>query len=349
MRPFSRGLTSLIWKLAVERYDPIETFEQTIVYGVGLLGGSIGLAAKIAKCGGKIVGLGRSEEKLKRAASLGAIDAYATSWREALELCEPGQPTMIIFALPVETNIRALRELWDLRFESWFKGRDYVISDVGSAKKGFAQAGEELLRTTELPENTRVVFVPAHPIAGSDKSGVEYARADLFRNKLTILTPWTTAVERQDALSSMKAIPSDFSSMASHSIAGVDFDMIRRVRVFWSKVGARVLETSAEEHDQILARTSHLPNLASVLTMSVVPLDEFLFTGTGFRDVTRLSGSSPEMWVEIYSANHTAVLDALERMEEQILRWKQFLKDDDSESILNFLHETKKKRDALGS
>ena len=256
---------------------------------------------------------------------------------------------MVIFALPVETNIRALRELWELRFEPWFAGRDYVISDVGSAKKGFAQVGEELAQTTELPENTRVVFVPAHPIAGSDKSGVEYARADLFRNKLTILTPWTSASERQEALGSMKAIPSDFSSMASHSIAGPNFDMIRRVRVFWSKVGARVLETSAEEHDQILARTSHLPNLASVLTMSVVPLDEFLFTGTGFRDVTRLSGSSPEMWVEIYSANHVAVLDALERMEEQILRWKQFLKDDDSESILNFLHETKKKRDALGS
>ncbi|MBP5621793.1 MAG: prephenate dehydrogenase [Thermoguttaceae bacterium] len=286
---------------------------------------------------------------MKRAIDLGAIDVYATSWREAFDFCELGKPKMVIFALPVETNIRALRELWELRFEPWFAGRDYVISDVGSAKKGFAQVGEELAQTTELPENTRVVFVPAHPIAGSDKSGVEYARADLFRNKLTILTPWTSASERQEALGSMKAIPSDFSSMASHSIAGPNFDMIRRVRVFWSKVGARVLETSAEEHDQILARTSHLPNLASVLTMSVVPLDEFLFTGTGFRDVTRLSGSSPEMWVEIYSANHVAVLDALERMEEQILRWKQFLKDDDSESILNFLHETKKKRDALGS
>lgn len=314
-----------------------------------MLGGSAGLAAKIARCGGKIIGLGRSETKLRRAAELGAIDVGVTSWRGAFELCEPGKPTMVVFALPVEKNIHALRELWDLRFEPWFLGRDYVISDVGSTKKGFAQAGEELAKTTEVPENTRVVFVPSHPIAGSDKSGVEFARADLFRNKLTILTPWTTAAERQEALETMKAIPSDFSSMASHSIAGPNIDMIRRVRVFWSQVGARVLETSAEEHDQILARTSHLPNLASVLTMSVVPLDEFLFTGTGFRDVTRLSGSSPEMWVEIYSANRAAVLDALERMEEQILRWKQFLKDDDSESIINFLHETKKKRDALGS
>ena len=327
----------------------METFEQTIIYGVGLLGGSVGLAAKIARCGGKMIGLGRSPEKLKRAVDLGAIDVGATSWREALELCDPGKPTLIGFCLPVETNIRALRELWESRFEPWFAGRDYVISDVGSTKSGFAKAGRELSASGDLPDGTRVAFIPAHPIAGSDKSGVENARADLFSNKLTILAPWVAADERQDALASMRAIPSDFSTMASHSIAGENIDMIRRLRVFWSKLGARVLETSAEEHDQILGRTSHLPNLASVLTMSVVPLDEFLFTGTGFRDVTRLSGSSPDMWVEIYSANRVAVLDALERMEKQILRWKKFLSDDDSESIYNFLRETKKKRDALGS
>lgn len=326
----------------------MESFEQTIVYGVGLLGGSVGLAAKIARCG-KVVGLGRSESKLRRAEELGAIDVGVTSWREAFELCDPAKPTLIVFALPVETNIRALRDLWETRFASWFVGRDLAISDVGSTKSGFARAGRELLASGAAPENTRVVFIPSHPIAGSDKSGVEFSRADLFRNKLTILTPWTTAEERKEALDSMKAIPSDFSTMASHSIGGPNIDMIRRLRVFWAKLGARVLETSAEEHDQILARTSHLPNLASVLTMSVVPLDEFLFTGTGFRDVTRLSGSSPDMWVEIYSANHTAVLDALERMEEQIKRWKTFLKEADSESIYNFLSETKKKRDALGS
>ena len=327
----------------------METFEQTIVYGVGLLGGSVGLAAKIARCGGKIIGLGRSDAKLKRAVELGAIDVGVLSWRDAFELCAPGKPTLIVFALPVETNIRALRELWEMRFEPWFAGRDYVVSDVGSTKSGFANVGNELSCSGSMPENMRIVFVPAHPIAGSDKSGVEFSRADLFRNKLTVLTPWTTASDRQNALREARAIPSDFTTMASQSVAGPDFDMIRRIRVFWAKLGARVLETSAEEHDQILARTSHLPNLASVLTMSIVPLDEFLFTGTGFRDVTRLSGSSPDMWVEIYSSNRVAVLDALERMEKQILRWKNFLNENDSESILNFLHETKKKRDALGS
>ena len=327
----------------------METFEQTIIYGVGLLGGSAGLAAKVARCGGVIVGIGRSEAKLQRAVELGAIDRGVQSWREAFESLVRDKPTLVLLCLPVETNARALKELWELRRESWFEGRTIVISDVGSVKSSFARLGNELSRNMGADVKSRVVFIPAHPIAGSDKSGVEYARADLFRNKLTILTPWTSAEERRVALESMKAIPSDFSTMASHSIAGPDMDMVRRLRVFWSKLGARVLETSAEEHDQILGRTSHLPNLASVLTMSVVPLDEFLFTGTGFRDVTRLSGSSPAMWVDIYDANRVAVLDALERMEKQIQRWKEFLANDDREGILNFLTETKKKRDALGS
>jgi prephenate dehydrogenase len=92
-----------------------------------------------------------------------------------------------------------------------------------------------------------------------------------------------------------------------------------------------------------------LPHLASVLTTSVVPTEELLFTGTGFRDVTRLAGGAPDVWVEIFGSNRAATLDALERLEEKIVLWKSFLKENDRESILTFLKETKKKRDALGS
>lgn len=327
-----------------------ETFTQTIVYGVGLLGGSVGLAAKRARVGGKIVGVGRSIEKLTHAVEVGAIDVAASSWRDAFEAGSSEGTILIVFAAPVDTNLRALRELWALRDEPWTRDRNCVISDVGSVKFGFAQTQRALEREQKTQGKGVWTFLPAHPIAGSDRSGVDSARAELFDGKLTILTPWASAQERQDAVARGEAAPSELSTRLSISRSGASAQVVASACEFWRALGCRlVVETSAEEHDQILARTSHLPNLASVLTTSVVPLDELLFTGTGFRDVTRLSGGNPFVWTEIFGSNRVATLEALERLEEQIVRWKTFLQEDDRDSILTFLQDTKKKRDALGS
>lgn len=361
-------------------------FSQTIVLGVGLLGGSLGLAAKRFGVGGRIVGLGRNSGKLERALELGAIDVFATTWRDAISMLEPAEasePVQIVLAAPVEVNLQLLNELWSLRNEPWFSGRKYVISDVGSVKGGFAEFAAKLAHSPNQPINASISFVPAHPIAGSDRSGVEYASAALFYGKLTILTPWSKSSERSVDLARGYAVPFDrvedvkddpsfetirrkfdlvfgenerldanepsLSTKISACVAGPKSEDVSRVREFWRALGCCVVETSAEEHDQILARTSHLPNLVSTLTTSSVPLNEFLFTGTGFRDVTRLAGGSPEVWTEIYMTNRVAVLEALQRLEENILCWKAFLTEGDRESILTFLNGTKKKRDALGS
>ena len=180
-----------------------EIFSQTIVLGVGLLGGSLGLAAKVAGVGGKIVGLGRNPVKLERARELGAIDAWATNWQDALlnvEQTPDTLPVLVVLAAPVEANLKLLDEFWSLRKEPWFSGRRYVVSDVGSVKGGFAEAATKMLASSDQPVNTQVSFVPAHPIAGSDKSGVEHAVPDLFCGKLTILTPWSKSSERGVAL-----------------------------------------------------------------------------------------------------------------------------------------------------
>ncbi len=361
-------------------------FARTIVVGVGLLGGSVGLAAKKAGVGGKIIGFGRSEAKLRRAVELGAVDEIATDWRDALEL-DAGTPggTQLVFAAPVETNLRVLRdfcrvcaEICEKKGADAFAGRSFLLSDVGSVKGDFVRTVAALLDSPERPSGVRIESVAAHPIAGSDKSGVEFATADLFRGKLTILTPWASADDRRAALESGEAVPDDSvktvengevvevvevaqtgetgatvkigaNGEVSRCVAGEKAPAVAAVRAFWEALGSTVVETSADEHDRILARTSHLPHLASVLTTSVVPAEEFLFTGTGFRDVTRLAGGAPDVWVEIFGSNRAATLDALERLEEKIVLWKSFLKENDRESILTFLKETKKKRDALGS
>lgn len=378
-----------------------QDFAQTIVVGVGLLGGSVGLAARRAGVGGKIVGFGRSEASLRRAVELGAVDLFATDWRDALEFGAGTQgTTQIVFAAPVETNLRVLRdfcrvcaEICEEKGADAFAGRSFLLSDVGSVKGDFVRATAALLESPERPSAVRIEAVAAHPIAGSDKSGVEFATADLFRGKLTILTPWASAADRRAALESGEAVPdgvvktvkngevvevvevvevgkigegapvdgagdagstvktdkTGWSDEISRCVAGEKAASVAAVRAFWEALGASVVETSADEHDRILARTSHLPHLASVLTTSVVPTEEHLFTGTGFRDVTRLAGGAPDVWVEIFGSNRAATLDALERLEEKIVLWKSFLKENDRESILTFLKETKKKRDALGS
>lgn len=385
-----------------------QDFAQTVVVGVGLLGGSVGLAAKKAGVGGKIIGFGRSEAKLRRAVELGAVDAFATDWRAALELGAGTQgTTQIVFAAPVETNLRVLRdfcrvcaEICEEKGADAFAGRAFLLSDVGSVKGDFVRTVDALLSSPERPSGVWLDAVAAHPIAGSDKSGAEFATADLFRGKLTILTPWESVADRRAALERGEAVPdaavktvkngkvveikqvdennnaaesnvgdrkvgksgesdnigkvdatvkTGLNGEVSRCVAGEKAEAVAAVRAFWEALGSTVVETSADEHDRILARTSHLPHLASVLTASVVPTEELLFTGTGFRDVTRLAGGAPDVWVEIFGSNRAATLDALERLEEKIVLWKSFLKENDRDSILTFLKETKKKRDALGS
>ncbi len=391
-----------------------QDFAQTVVVGVGLLGGSVGLAAKKAGVGGKIIGFGRSEAKLRRAVELGAVDAFATDWRAALELGAGTRgTTQIVFAAPVETNLRVLRdfcrvcgEIGEEKGADAFAGRAFLLSDVGSVKGDFVRTVDALLSSPERPSGVRLETVAAHPIAGSDKSVAEFATADLFRGKLTILTPWESAADRRAALERGEAVADDavktvvngkvveieqvdeeknveennvggdkagksgnignvdesgsigktgatvktgLNGEISRCVAGEKAEAVAAVRAFWEALGSTVVETSADEHDRILARTSHLPHLASVLTASVVPTEELLFTGTGFRDVTRLAGGAPDVWVEIFGSNRAATLDALELLEEKIVLWKSFLKENDRESILTFLKETKKKRDALGS
>lgn len=376
-----------------------QDFAQTVVVGVGLLGGSVGLAAKKAGVGGKIVGFGRSETKLRRAVELGAVDLFATDWRAALELGAGTRgTTQIVFAAPVETNLRVLRdfcrvcaEICEEKGADAFSERSFLLSDVGSVKGDFVRTVDALLSSPERPNGVRLETVAAHPIAGSDKSGAEFATADLFRGKLTILTPWESAADRRAALEQGEAVSDDvvktvengkvveieqvdennnadennvgadkvgetgatvktgLNGEISRCVAGEKAEAVAAVRAFWEALGSTVVETSADEHDRVLARTSHLPHLASVLTASVVPTEELLFTGTGFRDVTRLAGGAPDVWVEIFGSNRAATLDALELLEEKIVLWKSFLKENDRESILTFLKETKKKRDALGS
>lgn len=162
-----------------------------------------------------------------------------------------------------------------------------LVTDAGSVKANICRA-----LTKGLPSG--VNFIGSHPIAGSEKQGYEAARSDLFHGKTCVVTP------------TEQSIPT----------------ALERTKLFWESVGCRVVELSPERHDEILARTSHLPHLLASALAAALPSEERQFTGSGFRDTTRIAAGDAELWQAILSENAPALLSAARDFEEI---WKQLL------------------------
>ncbi len=240
------------------------------IVGVGLIGGSL---AKALRAGGhvtEIVGYGRNLANLQTAADLGVIDYAEVSLAAAVRGAD-----MVVLALPVGAMKDVLAELAQLPF-------DGVITDVGSTKVNVIAAARAALGKGFSR------FVPGHPLAGTEQSGVQASQADLFRGRRVILTP-----EKE----------TDSTARA-------------RVRAMWAAAGAEVIEMPAGEHDRVLAASSHLPHLLAYALMDmIVRRDDhravFAAAAGGFRDVTRVAASDPVMWRDICLANRTELLAAL--------------------------------------
>jgi len=244
------------------------------VVGVGLIGGSFALAARRAGCASTVIGVGRSRPSLDRAKALGVIDRDAS-------LAEAAASADILFlAMPVGATGAVLQGL------APHLAPHAVVTDAGSTKQDVVDAARAALG----PRFAR--FVPGHPIAGAEHSGVDAARAELFAGKRTVLTP----------------------------VAETDPQACETVRALWRACGAEVHEMTPQTHDEVFAAVSHLPHLlAFALVHDVASHDaaELLFdyAASGFRDFTRIASSHPEMWRDICLANSTALLAELARFE----------------------------------
>jgi len=245
--------------------------EKLVVLGVGLIGASCALALRAAGAVGQVVGVGRSRGNLERALARGAIDRGLTldeDWTR-----EIGDADFVLIAIPVAQYRGVLAALAPAL------GRGSVVTDAGSTKQDVVLAARELLGE-RLPR-----FVPGHPIAGNERSGAEAGDAALYVGRQVILTP----------------LPETAT------------DALARVAQFWTTCGARVAQLDAARHDRILAAVSHLPHLLAFALVSELASRqdsaEYLsHAGSGFRDFTRIAGSSPEMWRDIALANRDALL-----------------------------------------
>ncbi len=281
--------------------------KRVALIGVGLIGGSFALALRKAGVVASIVGVDRDTQALERAAVLGVIDTAAESVSEATKGAE-----LVIVAVPVRAIGPVLHDV------ALALDPSAVVTDVGSTKGDVTRVAQEELRA----HFSR--FVPGHPIAGAESSGVESATADLFKGARVVLTP----VEQTAA----KAV-----------------DLVRHC---WEAVGGRVALLSPGDHDRIFAAVSHLPHLLSFALVSEFigrpnSAELFSFAGGGFRDFTRIAASSPEMWRDIALQNREALLDELDRYGARLAVFRALVEKGDGPGLERLMTEARATRQAL--
>ena len=252
------------------------------VIGVGLIGGSFALALKKAKAVSQVVGVGRSEQNLKLARERGIIDAIERDPAAAAKNAD-----LVLVATPVAQFASVFASL---------KNGNALITDGGSTKRDVIAAARKALGSGIAR------FVPAHPIAGAEKSGAAAASADLFQNRRVVLTP-----------------------LKENSP-----EAIGKVTSAWKACGARLSEMPADEHDAVLAAVSHLPHLLAFALVHEVAGRKnseqlFSFAAGGFRDFTRIASSHPEMWRDICAANKDRLLEELSRFSGKLDQVKALL------------------------
>jgi prephenate dehydrogenase len=267
-----------------------------VIIGVGLIGGSFALALRKAERVKHIVGLGRSRENLQRALELGILDEITEDYPLALKNAD-----LVLLAMPVGQTAKILEKIAP-HLES-----KTIITDAGSTKQNVIAAARSY-----LPEHLKN-FVPGHPIAGAEQSGANAANADLFRDKNLILTPLDET--NTNALDCVKGL--------------------------WKSCGARISQIKARKHDEILAAISHLPHLLASTLMNHIlssstgdsPDDLLCFAGSGFRDFTRIAGSSPEMWRDICLANRELLLKQIDAYQNELTRMRKMLENGDESAL----------------
>ncbi len=261
------------------------------VIGVGLIGGSLALALKQAGAVRHVVGVGRSQANLDEALRLGVIDAAAPVEQAA------AQADVIFVATPVAQMPAVFAEI------ALHARADVCITDGGSTKQDVLAAAANL-------GALRSRFVPAHPIAGTEKTGASAAFASLYQGRKVVIA--ANGSEDADALST--------------------------ITTMWQTTGAEVRQLSAQAHDDIFAAVSHLPHLLAFalvdeLAQSAQAPDYFDYAASGFRDFTRIAAGSPEMWRDISMANREALRAQLTRYREKLERYDAWLRTGDAHAL----------------
>ena len=276
-------------------------YERVVIVGVGLLGGSLGLALRQRSLAERVIGVGRNAQRLDRAVQMGAIDEASLDLERASRNAD-----LAIICTPVEQVVRCGR-----RCQTQMRPSG-LITDVGSTKESICQS---------LAGSLKPAFCGSHPLAGSEKSGVEHAQAELFEGRLTLVTP----------------------------VAETPPEMVERTNALWQAVGSRTAEMTPGEHDRAIARTSHLPHLVAA-TLAAVTEEELLpLAASGWCDTTRVAAGNVDLWQQIILDNKEPVLAAIRAYQKAFEPWIAAIESSDKDRLTELLEAGKQKRDSVGN
>ena len=276
-----------------------------VVVGVGLLGGSVALAARASGAAREIVGVGRDRQRLEGPLRAGLVDRITTDVAAGVDGAD-----CVVLAATVLANERLLETIWARAPAA------ALLTDVGSTKRRIVTAAERLAAGRPL------AFLGSHPMAGSEKSGWQVARADLFRGATVIVTP-TDATEPR---------------------------AIKGVSALWEALGARVSALDPETHDRTVAAISHLPHVAAWALVDAVGRFEpgaLAFAARGFKDTTRIAASDPSMWRDVLLDNAPAVRASLGAFRAALDELERLLAAGDAAGIEALLARLKSTREGL--
>lgn len=281
-------------------------FNKLCIIGVGLIGGSIARAARAAHPALQIIGFGRETDRdnLALAKNVGVVDDYRFDMASALKDVD-----CVVIATPVGAYQAVLQQLkphWSVQV---------CYTDAGSTKGSVIEACQSVFGT--VPDN----FIPAHPIAGAEQSGVGAAKADLFQQKRVIITP----------------------------LANSNANTLTKIQQLWASFGAEVSLMTPEQHDAILAATSHLPHLLAFALVDLLgrkdeQVDIFKYAAGGFKDFTRIASSDPTMWRDICLANKQHLIPLIDELTTELDKLQQSLIHADSQQLFDTFQYAKQAR-----
>ncbi len=280
-------------------------FKRTTIVGPGLLGASIAMGLKDKKISGEIWAWLRDEKKADVCGKSYWCDRALIDLKEAVTGSD-----LILLCTPVESILDQLDPI-----SQWVK-EGCIVTDVGSLKKEICEKGEEVF------ENKSSFFIGSHPMAGSEKAGMEFASAELLSQKNCIVTP---------AKNTSK-------------------DEINKISMLWERLGMEVSSMGIEEHDEVMSWVSHLPHLvASSLIKAIMSRNHKMvrYCGNGLRDTTRIAAGNPQMWMQILLGNKENLKNGIDELIKSLEGFKEALSNGDRVNLLKILQSAKESRDLL--